>query len=103
MVVIGGRGQDSLANTTSAQAEKVFTVLFTLEFLVSVVTHGFVLHAGSYLRSGWNVLDFVIVLLSWLSFFRAPPRHSPSLPPSSYLPGLRNWAVASTASRRCLG
>eukprot|EP00760_Papus_ankaliazontas_P025843 PhM_4_TR2892/c0_g1_i1/m.101635 len=44
--------------------EIVFTVVFTLEMVLKVVSYGFVLHRGAYLRSGWNVMDFVIVVLS---------------------------------------
>lgn len=37
--------------------------------LVQVLALGFVLHPGSYLRSIWNQLDFVIVTTSLASVF----------------------------------
>ena len=40
-----------------------FVALFCLEFVLKVITLGFVAHPGSYLRSGWNVLDFLIVIV----------------------------------------
>jgi len=41
----------------------VFVVIFTLEAIMKVVAYGFVFHPGAYLRNGWNVLDFVIVIV----------------------------------------
>jgi len=43
--------------------EYVFVVIFTLEAIMKVVAYGFVFHPGAYLRNGWNVLDFVIVIV----------------------------------------
>eukprot|EP01065_Artemidia_motanka_P026534 TRINITY_DN3159_c0_g1_i1.p1 TRINITY_DN3159_c0_g1~~TRINITY_DN3159_c0_g1_i1.p1 ORF type:complete len:2278 (+),score=722.49 TRINITY_DN3159_c0_g1_i1:70-6903(+) len=39
----------------------VFLSLFVIEMLLKVCARGFVLHRGAYLRSGWNVMDCVIV------------------------------------------
>ena len=44
-------------------AEPVFTFLFTLEMLTKIVAMGFFLDARSYLRDGWNVLDFTVVVV----------------------------------------
>ncbi len=41
----------------------LFTVLFTVELAIKIDTYGF----KRYWRSGWNKVDFVIVLLAWLS------------------------------------
>lgn len=49
--------------------DDAFTVLFTIEATVKIVAFGFVLHAGAYMRSGWNVMDFVIIVISWVQFF----------------------------------
>jgi len=43
--------------------EYVFLVIFTLEAMMKIIAYGFVSHPGAYLRSGWNVLDFVIVII----------------------------------------
>lgn len=45
-----------------------FTATFTLEMCLKMVAFGVVLHEGSYFRSGWNALDFLIVVLSYLQF-----------------------------------
>ena len=49
----------------------VLTTLFTFEMLAKVIAKGFALHRGAYLRSGWNVLDFFIVLVSVFSLAAA--------------------------------
>lgn len=42
----------------------VFVCLFALEAAAKIAVQGFALNGpGSYLRSAWNVLDFVIVLI----------------------------------------
>lgn len=43
--------------------EYVFLVVFTVEAVMKVVAYGFVLHPGAYLHNGWNILDFIIVVV----------------------------------------
>lgn len=43
-----------------------FMAVFTVEMCLKFVAFGVALHKGSYFRSGWNVLDFVIVVLSFM-------------------------------------
>jgi hypothetical protein len=42
----------------------VITIIFMTELVLKVVAMGFILHKHSYMRDGWNVLDFVIVAFS---------------------------------------
>lgn len=44
-----------------------FLILYTCEMLLKIVAMGFCLREHSYLRNGWNVLDFSVVFLGWLS------------------------------------
>ena len=37
--------------------------MFTIEAVMKIIAMGFFLHEGSYLRNGWNVLDFFIVVI----------------------------------------
>ncbi|GAA30063.2 voltage-dependent calcium channel alpha 1 invertebrate, partial [Clonorchis sinensis] len=46
--------------------ENVFIVIFTVECALKIVAFGFVMHSGAYLRNGWNILDFTIVVLGLL-------------------------------------
>ena len=49
-----------------AQAEVVFNILFTIEMGIKIISLGFCTTKGTYLRDYWNVLDFVVVLVSWV-------------------------------------
>jgi len=49
--------------------EYVLTVIFIMEFLLKVLARGFVVHPKSYLRNYWNVLDFIVVVISILGLF----------------------------------
>jgi len=40
----------------------VFTVVFLLEAVVKILAMGFIIGPYTYLRDGWNVMDFIIVL-----------------------------------------
>lgn len=43
--------------------EYVFLIIFAIESFMKIIAYGFILHPGAYLRSGWNILDFVIVII----------------------------------------
>ena len=67
-----GRGCDGAptdpgGNAVIEDTEILFTVVFTLECVVKVVAMGFLLDDSSYLKDGWNVMDFVVVVVSLLS------------------------------------
>ncbi|XP_033934690.1 voltage-dependent P/Q-type calcium channel subunit alpha-1A-like [Pseudochaenichthys georgianus] len=44
-----------------------FIAIFCFESGIKILALGFALHKGSYLRNGWNVMDFVVVLTGILS------------------------------------
>ena len=46
-----------------------FTVIFALEMAVKVLAGGLVIGRGTYLRSGWNVMDGFLVFISLLDIF----------------------------------
>lgn len=50
----------------------VFTFLFFVEALIKIVALGFFfssIPAHAYIRNGWNMLDFVVVVASLVDFF----------------------------------
>ena len=49
------------------KVELVFLVIFTFESALKIIAYGFLFHPGAYLRNGWNILDFVIVVIGILS------------------------------------
>lgn len=54
--------QGSWRNTVVEQSEPVFTTLFTVEMTIKILAMGFIVGPGTYLRDGWNVLDFIVVV-----------------------------------------
>ena len=45
------------------QIEYIFLAIFTLEVILKIIAYGLCLHPNAYLRSGWNLLDFIIVVV----------------------------------------
>jgi hypothetical protein len=68
-----------LVNPDSTQVQVLrvldfcFTMVFICEMIVKILAYGFVLEKEAYLRSSWNVLDFVIVLVSILNLASIGP------------------------------
>jgi hypothetical protein len=48
--------------------ELVFQIIFTVEMVLKILAHGFYKEKFAYLRDGWNIMDFVIVLSGWATF-----------------------------------
>lgn len=46
-----------------------FTAIFTVELFLKMVSYGFILHDGAFLRSAFNLLDLVVVCVSLISIF----------------------------------
>lgn len=49
------------------KTEPYFIGIFCFEAGIKLVALGFVFHKGSYLRNGWNVMDFIVVLSGWVT------------------------------------
>lgn len=52
----------TVRNNILEQAGLIFNAIFTFEALVKISAMGFVMHRNSYLREGFNVIDFVVVV-----------------------------------------
>ncbi|VDP75378.1 unnamed protein product [Echinostoma caproni] len=59
-------GDSNTLNHILEKIENAFIVIFTVECALKIVAFGFVMHSGAYLRNGWNILDFTIVVLGLL-------------------------------------
>lgn len=46
--------------------EPYFIGIFCFESGIKILALGFAFHKNSYLRNGWNVMDFVVVLTGWV-------------------------------------
>lgn len=60
------RDPDSATARYLKGVERVMTALFFIEMALKICAHGFVLMPKAYLRSAWNVLDFVVVVISMI-------------------------------------
>ena len=47
----------------------VFQVIYTVEMLLKIIALGFVSGKFSYMRDAWNIMDFLIVWVSWVTLF----------------------------------
>lgn len=64
------------SNATNAALERIelfFMVVFTAECFMKIIAYGLLLHPDAYLRSTWNVLDFIIVVIGYVSINHALP------------------------------
>jgi hypothetical protein len=51
--------------------------IFTLEVILKIIAYGLCLHPNAYLRTGWNLLDFIIVFVGYeLSFESLPKKNT---------------------------
>ncbi len=58
------------------QVEYVFLIIFTIETFLKILAYGLVMHPSSYIRNGWNLLDFVIVIVGYDTIFTALATHT---------------------------
>jgi len=49
------------------RVEYLFLIIFTVEAFLKVIAYGLLFHPNAYLRNGWNLLDFIIVVVGWVS------------------------------------
>ncbi|KAM9828681.1 voltage-dependent L-type calcium channel subunit alpha-1D-like [Syngnathus typhle] len=57
----------NVTNHKLEQVEYVFLVIFTIETFTKILAYGLVMHPSAYIRSGWNLLDFIIVIVGLFS------------------------------------
>ncbi|XP_059690549.1 voltage-dependent L-type calcium channel subunit alpha-1F [Gavia stellata] len=65
------------ANHNLEQVEYVFLIIFTVETFLKIIAYGLVLHPSAYIRNGWNLLDFVIVVVGLFSVILEQVSHKP--------------------------
>lgn len=55
------------ASVFEAVSDKIFLAFYTGEMALKIVALGFVTGPRSYIRDGWNFLDFIVVIAGYLS------------------------------------
>ncbi|XP_071488688.1 LOW QUALITY PROTEIN: sodium channel protein 1 brain-like [Diadema antillarum] len=97
-------------------SEYVFTAIYTVEMVVKIIARGFALHSFTYLRDPWNWLDFLVILLAYITFilqgakvdignfaFLRTFRVLRALKTISVVPGLKSIINALIRSTKMLG
>ncbi len=63
--------RDSLTqrNQVLNKITEILTYIFAVECSLKIAAMGFIFHKGSYIRDGWNLIDFTVVLLGLIELF----------------------------------
>jgi hypothetical protein len=58
------RDRDSLTkrNKNIDLIDSVLSVIFAVEAILKIFGMGFIIHKYSYMRQGWNIMDFIIAI-----------------------------------------
>uniref|UniRef100_G1KNS0 Voltage-dependent L-type calcium channel subunit alpha n=1 Tax=Anolis carolinensis TaxID=28377 RepID=G1KNS0_ANOCA len=67
----------NVANHNLEQVEYIFLIIFTVETFLKILAYGLVMHPSAYIRNGWNLLDFVIVVVGLFSVILEQFSHKP--------------------------
>lgn len=60
---------DSKMNMILEYVDMGMTAVFTIEMILKIVAYGLIINGKkSYLRVGWNILDFIVVVCSLTSY-----------------------------------
>uniref|UniRef100_H2ZHJ8 Sodium channel protein n=1 Tax=Ciona savignyi TaxID=51511 RepID=H2ZHJ8_CIOSA len=92
-------------------AEYLFTALYTVEMIVKIIGRGFVLNQFTYLRDPWNWLDFIVVIIAYVTLLGTASNVSSlrtfrvirAFKSVSIVPGLRTIVNALFHSMKPLG
>jgi hypothetical protein len=56
------RDSETAKNMILEEAGRIFSIVFTIEAVFKIMAMGFIVHRKSYLREGFNVIDFLVVI-----------------------------------------
>ncbi|XP_045456510.1 muscle calcium channel subunit alpha-1-like [Melitaea cinxia] len=59
---VGGKGNEALK-----KVDYFFTLVFTIELVLKLITYGFIFHKDAFCRSAFNLLDLLVVIVSLIS------------------------------------
>ena len=80
------RDNKSIANTS----DSYFLYFYTAEAVLKILGFGFWASEKAYIKDPWNILDFFVVLIGWVSFILEHTRNSTKI---SGLAGLRAFRI----------
>ncbi|XP_057298022.1 voltage-dependent L-type calcium channel subunit alpha-1S-like isoform X2 [Hydractinia symbiolongicarpus] len=61
----------STLNKRLDQGDSAFVAVFVMEAVLKIIAYGFILHEDAYLKSGWNILDFIVVVVGLVQVLTA--------------------------------
>ena len=64
ILVSDPRDNNSIANTS----DSYFLYFYTAEAVLKILGFGFLASEKAYIKDPWNILDFFVVLMGWVSF-----------------------------------
>lgn len=88
---------ESMQSKVLSYLDLILTFLFSIEMLVKIIALGFIFGESAYLHSSWNVLDFVVVLISFVSIYTGNNSNLTSLRSLRALRALRPLRVINRA------
>jgi hypothetical protein len=58
------KDRNSLSNWNKVldELDAILSIIFIVEAIIKIIAMGFIIHRYSYLRQGWNVIDFIIAI-----------------------------------------
>jgi hypothetical protein len=71
VMVLDDSSTNDNPNPIFAVFETVFLILYTIEMGLKIIGMGFFFPKDSYLKDSWNILDFFIVLTSYVTVFQS--------------------------------
>ncbi|KAH9513030.1 Voltage-dependent T-type calcium channel subunit alpha-1H [Bulinus truncatus] len=60
---------DSIERNFLTYTNYIFTLVFSIEMMIKVIAKGFFIGKHAYLKSGWNVMDGFLVIISLIDIF----------------------------------
>ncbi|KAE9244476.1 hypothetical protein PF004_g5659 [Phytophthora fragariae] len=94
------RDPNSVLSKFILRLDEVFAALFLLEMSLKIVSLGFVMHEGAYLRDSWNAVDGFVTITSIVLLFAHIPETSDALQSLGSLRDLRALRPLRMISRR---
>lgn len=58
----------NIASSTREKFDSFFISIYTIEFLMKIWSRGIVFQKNSYFRDGWNILDSIVLITTWIGF-----------------------------------
>ena len=57
------------SNSLANSSDQYFLYIYSIEMIMKILAYGFVVPPNSYFKDLWNILDFLVIFVGWISFF----------------------------------